>query len=141
MQNRVIIEMPRETIHGTYDEDKWVILITLASGLANACDCEGVRLEGQGGNARNSKEDMLASRPVDVTVGESNANSIDGHTLDDCREGCGICDVDEDESEDSTNTIEARETYGHPDVNTQPMQGNQQLVKDRKLKQYFGWWR
>lgn len=116
--------MARKTIHGAYDEDEWLVLISLSSGPANACDCEGVGLEEYGGNTRESKEDMLASRPVDVAVGEGNANSVVGHRLDDCFEWCGASAIDEDESEESTQTIEGRETRGHPDVNTHPIQGN-----------------
>ena len=126
--------MARETIHGTDDEDKWLILISPSSGAANACNCEGVGLKEQGGNARKSKEDMLASRPANVAVGESNTNSVAGHMLDDCSKGYGSSAVDEDESEDSAHTVEGRKTRGHPDVNTQPMQGNQQLVKDQKIR-------
>lgn len=109
-----------------------MIPISPSSGLANARNCEGVRLEEQGGNAWESKEDMLASRPVDVAVREGNANSVARHMLDDCFEGCGISAVDEDESEESTQTIEGGETRRHPDINTEPMQANQQLVKYQK---------
>jgi hypothetical protein len=126
--------MARETIYGTYDEDKWLSLISPSSGLANARNCEGVRLEEQVGNPWKSKEDMLASRPVDMAVGEGNAHSVTRHMLDDCFDGCGVSAVDEDESEDSMQTIEGSETRGHPDVNTQPIQCNQQPVKDQKNK-------
>lgn len=125
--------MARETICGTYDEDKWLILVSPRSGLTNARNCEGVRLEEQVGNPWKSEEDMLASRPVDVAVGEGNANSVVRHMLDDCFEGCGISAVDENESEDSMQTIEGSETHGHPDVITHPIECNQQPVKDQKI--------
>ena len=130
--------MAREPIHAPYEEDKWLILISSSSGLANARNCEGVRLEEHGGNAWEGKEDMLASRPVDVAVGEGNADSVARHMLDDCFDGCGVSAVDEDESEDSTQTIEGGETGGHPDINTEPLQGNQQPVKNPK-RNYVLW--
>ena len=125
--------MARETIYGTYDEDKWLILISPRSGLANARNCEGVRLEEQVGNPWESKEGMLARKPVDVAVGEGNANSVLRYMLDDCFYGRGVSAVDEDEVEESIQTIEGGETCGHPDVNTQPIQCNQQPVKDQKI--------
>lgn len=117
--------MARETIYGTYDEDKWLIPISPRSGLANARNCEGVRFEEQVGNPWKSKEDMLARGPVDVAVWEGNAHSVLGHMLDYCFDGCGVSAVDEDEAEESIQTIEGSEARGHPDVNTQPIQCNQ----------------
>ena len=124
----MIIEVARETIHGTHDEDKWLILMSFGSGLANACNCKGVGLEGQSGNAWESKEDMLAGRPVDVAVGDGNANCVVGHMLDGCLDGGRTSAVDEEESDDSINTIEGPETNRQPNVNTQPMQFGQRFI-------------
>ena len=120
--------MARETIHGTNDENKRLILMSLGSGLANACNCKGVGLEGQGGNAWECKEDMLASRPVDVAVGDGNTNGVVGHMLDDCLDGGRASAVDEEKSDDSKNTIGGPEANGHPNVNTQPMQFGQRFT-------------
>ena len=128
MRNCVIVEMACESIHGTNDEDKWMILMSFRSGLANARNCKRVGLKGQGGNAWESKEDMLAGRPVDVAVGEGNANGVIGHVLDDCLDGGRVSAVDEDKSDDSINTVEGPETNGHPNVNTHPMELSQQFV-------------
>ena len=124
----MIVEVARETIQGTYDEDKWLILMSFSSGFANACNCKGVGLEGQGGNAWESKEDMLAGRPVDAAVGEANTNGVVGHMFDDCLDGGRASTVDEEKSYDSTNTIEGPETNGHPNVNTLPTQLCQWLI-------------